>query len=559
MYEFISFSQQKTELINSNMMHNDILVTRSSKSQLDNAAIDSIYEYNWDSNINDWTHCMKTTNKYDQNLNLLQKIRYSWNISRLEWIHFDRYEYKYNELDKDTLYELFEWDSKDNIWKPFLKRSQKYDKDGNCILDCIYHYDSTSDNGWYGSAYTTYKYENNSLVEYINYSWDYDIGNWYLLNKHTYQYDEIGNKLKENIFVRNLTENLWNEANRKIFIYDSLNNLIEYFEQENDFSMWNNKHRELYSYDIYNRRYRVVNYKGCIPYDLYLLTRDTTQIDTNSTVLIICSLDNYCEYCSDSVWYLNEKDSIVYDSAGNMIEQYNFEWKELEKLWINRYRYLAVFDTLGNQTEFTSYTWDTLKTSWIFNNKFTYNFDQHGNFIESRSFMWDTETNEWIDDIHNIYIYNANNQWIEFETYWYSWIYRDYFNIKRIEQKYTTSGNVKERIEYKKTAITDDNWEKKVRIVYFWSDEPNNINEITEKNKNFIIYPNPCDDKVILYSIFSERIDKVNIYSSIGHLHYSKAINASESILNLEELKSGIYLIQIQTSNDIWVSKFIKN
>ena len=182
-YVFISYGQQEPRPINSYMMYNNMLVSRNSNAQSEDAVIDSIYEYNWDSNINEWTHYLKTTNKYDKNLNLLQRIRYSWNKSQLEWIYFDRYEYKYNELDKDTLYELFEWDSKNNIWEPYLKRSQKYDKDGNCILDCVHHYDSTSNTGWYGSAYTTYKYENNNLIEYINYSWDYDVCNWYLSNK----------------------------------------------------------------------------------------------------------------------------------------------------------------------------------------------------------------------------------------------------------------------------------------------------------------------------------------------------------------------------------------
>lgn len=554
MFGFVSFSQGKAEQIKRNMNLPDTLVSRSYKSQINNAVIDSIYEYYWNSNINDWTYDRKIINKYDQHLNLLQKVEYSYNYSRLEWILIDRCEYKYNESDQDTLTEYFVWNIENKIWKPNFRSSQKYDLHGNCLFDQTYHWNESFSNEKYGSNFVTYKYNaENKLIEYVGYAWDYGNKNWNLRNKWNYEYNPRGKKVKEVGYGRNITKNEWFVGSEKNYAYNSSDSLIEYSELSNDFMELINKQRSVYSYDTNNRRCKEVKYIGCIPYDLYLQTLDSTQQDT---VKIIYSDGNYC---SSTKWFLNDKDSIRYDSVGNIVAQFNIKWNQAKRIWENRYKYSFVFDSIGNRTDLTSYSWDTIKIDWIPNHKFTDKFDQHGNQIESRSFQWDKETNKWIDDIHNIQVYNDNHQWIEFETYWYSRIYNDYYNIERFEQNFTTTGNIKERIDYVKTTIDDINWQPVKRSITYWSDELTNNQEIQVGNMAIEIYPNPCMDQIKLHSKYNERIEKVQIYSMTGNLLYSKAINSSEWIINVGTLKPGNYLIHIQSDHNTYVSKFLKN
>jgi hypothetical protein len=255
MFGFVSFSQGKKETIKRNMNLSDTLVPKSYKSQINNAVIDSICEYYWNSNINDWTYGRKTINKYDQHQNLLQKVEYSYNYSRLEWIYIGRFEYKYNEMDQDTLTEYFVWNNENKIWKPDFRRSQKYDSNGNCLFDQTYHWNKSFSNEKYGSNFDIYKYNaENKLIEYVGYAWDYDNKNWHLSNKWTYEYKPSGKKVKEVGYGRNITKNEWYVGLEKNYVYNSSDSLIEFSELSNNFMELTNKQRSVYSYDTNNRR-----------------------------------------------------------------------------------------------------------------------------------------------------------------------------------------------------------------------------------------------------------------------------------------------------------------
>lgn len=83
------------------------------------------------------------------------------------------------------------------------------------------------------------------------------------------------------------------------------------------------------------------------------------------------------------------------------------------------------------------------------------------------------------------------------------------------------------------------------------------INNIDDQIK-VKLYPNPAQNQVCFEMPFMEQ-SIVNIYSSSGQLISKNKIANSNECFNIENLPSGIYLVQIQNNRSIYTSKFIKH
>ncbi len=81
------------------------------------------------------------------------------------------------------------------------------------------------------------------------------------------------------------------------------------------------------------------------------------------------------------------------------------------------------------------------------------------------------------------------------------------------------------------------------------------VNKITEDN--FKIYPNPVSD---ILNITADKEEKYNInILSIDGKSCLKKTCANNSQLNIEKLKQGVYIIEINSENFVYRKKFIKN
>ncbi|MBU3927634.1 MAG: T9SS type A sorting domain-containing protein, partial [Bacteroidetes bacterium] len=73
------------------------------------------------------------------------------------------------------------------------------------------------------------------------------------------------------------------------------------------------------------------------------------------------------------------------------------------------------------------------------------------------------------------------------------------------------------------------------------------------------VFPNPCHDQLFL-DIDSKDIENANyqIFSVTGKLIDAGSFEKTKSI-SVEKIKSGLYLVQAQFGNRIYMGKFIKN
>ncbi len=78
-----------------------------------------------------------------------------------------------------------------------------------------------------------------------------------------------------------------------------------------------------------------------------------------------------------------------------------------------------------------------------------------------------------------------------------------------------------------------------------------NVNNNNIENINYVIYPNPAEDKVIIHG------DVKNISVSIYNLTGQKVINANSKIIDVIDLLKGCYIIEIKNRNTIKREKLI--
>ena len=85
-------------------------------------------------------------------------------------------------------------------------------------------------------------------------------------------------------------------------------------------------------------------------------------------------------------------------------------------------------------------------------------------------------------------------------------------------------------------------------------------NSINETESNLSIYPNPVDD--VLHIGINDAIEEVTIYNIYGTAIYSQRVNESTRqqvmSVNVSNLNSGIYFLNINTDNGNIVKRFVK-
>ena len=77
---------------------------------------------------------------------------------------------------------------------------------------------------------------------------------------------------------------------------------------------------------------------------------------------------------------------------------------------------------------------------------------------------------------------------------------------------------------------------------------------------DFEVYPNPFKDELKIFNVVENEKIMLKIYSMVGQLVYEKMFNGDQSQihLNTSTLKSGLYIISIESESLILTFKIIK-
>ena len=221
----------------------------------DSILLDSVYYFEWDEAVNDWTSdcCFdehsKTIYIYDENVNLILIVPYHGSEIN-GWRECSVRGYTYDENGNQTISAHFTLDETTQDWIGYLKREYGYDENGNKTFEIDYHWDKTT-NDWIEYWKREYAYDgNNNRVLITNFQWetvewredwkikyeytydennniltkdyylDHDINDWLVIMRYEYAYDENGNRVLELTMDWNYSINEWEVNTKYEYEYD---------------------------------------------------------------------------------------------------------------------------------------------------------------------------------------------------------------------------------------------------------------------------------------------------------------------------------------------------
>lgn len=381
-----------------------------------------------------------------------------------------------------------------------------------------------------------------------NYNWNGS--SWFFVDSTDYQYNVQGQ-------VTNSISRNGNYTERIVSNYDNLFQptleLRDVYDQAS--STWKPANKHQIDYNglqdiILDERYLFNNGN----WELWLGTKNTYQYDNNNRISEIIEFA-YNE--STNVYRENIKFSdIVYDNNNNMIEQIRSTWNGTQfQYWEKDMKAYNVDNTIATHTVFV---WNSNTSSWNTDYRMTYTYGANGSYVslcevyvlsnyvtsfrrivEFDSFQnltrdvvesWDDVNSTWLtgqnQDLTNIYTYNQNgymtqeiNRYMDLsDTIYYK--RKDYYNFQTFDSQVGVHTNEEEKIS---------------------------------------IYPNPMETtSVIDLSKLQEKVKSVTVYNAAGMQILSiLAIENHKVILTNEQLKSGLYLIIIETDSRKIQSKII--
>ena len=81
---------------------------------------------------------------------------------------------------------------------------------------------------------------------------------------------------------------------------------------------------------------------------------------------------------------------------------------------------------------------------------------------------------------------------------------------------------------------------------------------LTENNKEVLIYPNPANQQLFIQLQTVEPLVKVEMFDVFGKMVFNKSINNHQIVeLNLSNLSKGVYLLQLSLQNKLLEKKVV--
>ncbi len=394
----------------------------------------------------------------------------------------------------------YTWDTTTNNWIGYSKEEFIYGVDGNMSEYVLFLWDAESkkwnEDGKEESFYTT----NNNLAEVVCYHWDQQ---WVLTHKHKYTYNENGD-LVEYIAIDYHVVLVAREVKEK-WKYNENGNIIEHitYSWNMDINNWMESVRQVFDYNTNSKR------------SLYLL---------------------FYWNSGSKKWEEAGKEELIYNSNDDLEEVISFSW---DHQWVmtNNYRY--TYDAISNLIEYSVYFWDSYSSVWIANSKEEYTNDVNGNISLSILYDWDKEENAWtisagsssdcfmcrpkIVEGKKEYAYNDNGDLIQYLSYYWD---------------------------------TDNNhWVYANRTAYYYS-----LTEISSAYslayESLVIYPNPTKEFISFESI-EPYPAMVELYDIRGRLILRNNL-AGKQKLDIQQLKTGMYLYHVNQNGKVYSGKLIK-
>ena len=78
----------------------------------------------------------------------------------------------------------------------------------------------------------------------------------------------------------------------------------------------------------------------------------------------------------------------------------------------------------------------------------------------------------------------------------------------------------------------------------------------SDDEDGFSAYPNPASSDISIVS--EDNINRLKVFSITGKLLMDRTVNNTQTLIDVSNFKSGIYMVSIETEDEVMTKKFIK-
>ncbi len=456
--------------------------------------------------------------------NFLQQTKlYYFNEDSLKSIIYGRADSTFDYHGNLLQYIGYDWNIKENNWKPVLRNDSEYNSENKIILK------------------TDYK------VSTIDGSYQFTKKNWI-----EYSYTEKGLISMEKRWVYNKSKEEWEVDQYYEYKYDNYGNII--FESQ------------LREGDIYTDKYEIkYNNSGsiiqCIHYEwdsdnyIWDFTRNSKQYqyDSNGNLLYSSHLDS----TENGIEAISPFEEYLYDINGRLTRSISYNCnnaKDYCSYFMNAYSYVDSIDyTIKYDSTFTREIENGIDWGWEKYFLYSYYYDNDGTLIKYK-----IDELNLINDYYSLigeYHHDKDSNSITFTRSIKDEEDGQYIYQEKDEKKFDNNDNI---LEWIKSGWDEDSakWIVYNYINYYYSEhDPTDANVQTAHV--ITVYPNPVSGILYLEGTSYIKDYRFDVFNSEGKFVYSSEVNRTYTI-DLHSLVSGIYLYRISSDGKYFTGRFIK-
>ncbi len=378
-----------------------------------------------------------------------------------------------------------------------------------------------------GSGKTTsiVSYENDNMVMHKD-------------TKEDFTYDANNRIIERLVHDWDTLSNQWKNRIKETTTFTATSNTILYYHWDNNTNQWLElrKTENFIGPNSLDTLTYIYNWNN----QWNLSTRTHYTYNSNNDITL-----RFMERLIGTTWVNDNKVEWTYDANFNKLSMNQYQWDAQSNMFVADFVIRMGYDNQNNKIYNASASYDASTSSWEYSDSSYYYYAANANLDSSFDYSWNGITNSW--EVESKYEMDYNNNYALSDLILPTPMFEDddmmYFNHMFTKMKgYDENGG---------------QWALAFTYDLYYSDFiPTGI-EQTEQSK-LSIAPNPAQDYFTV-KLENNQLFDINIYDSEGRLIKSQKASNNMRKIDIKDLKSGIYFIQITDANNrVYSSKLIK-
>ncbi|MBK6835876.1 MAG: T9SS type A sorting domain-containing protein [Bacteroidetes bacterium] len=173
-----------------------------------------------------------------------------------------------------------------------------------------------------------------------------------------------------------------------------------------------------------------------------------------------------------SLYTHSQKKEFTYDTYGNINEETNYDWDEINNLWVKTTKKIHFYFSTDSLRSEENYEWDNNTLNWVPKNKHIYSYYINGAVDSNLFYTFNSTSLLWVGSNADIFVYDANDNVTNYNRQRWDTISNLWINEFKYEFSYNANNDRTQNLTYTWDIITD-HWINSYKIVNTYDLTPN--------------------------------------------------------------------------------------